>query len=327
MAGKFNLNALLNSASKAAIPEDQEPDRRLLKVIPLSIHNLVPSKDNFYSVDDIAELKDSIEMFGIKQNLLVKPLEDGRYRLISGHRRRLAAMALVNDGYSEYEYVPCAIEPSADELLERLLLITTNATIRQLSDWEKIEQVREMRALLEEYRKNNDLPGHTRDIIAQALSTSPTSIGRMEAIDRNLSPEFKEELKDGNLNISTAYELSGLPSEKQREALEEYKDKGGLSINDVKQKKSSQEDQVQKPGREPLQNTEPLYERPQTQPEDLSKAASPEVNSRQSIYDAFKTMTIEDMATFIAHQMISNFEWDMNPGDIYRWLKKPMPLE
>jgi hypothetical protein len=41
----------------------------------------------------------------------------------------------------EYEYVPCAIEPGKDEILERLLLITTNATVRQLSDMGKVEQV------------------------------------------------------------------------------------------------------------------------------------------------------------------------------------------
>jgi ParB family chromosome partitioning protein len=46
----------------------------------------------------------------------------------------------------------------------------------------------------------------------------------MDAIENNLSPEFKEEFKEGGLNMSTAYELSGLPEEEQTKAFEEYQE-------------------------------------------------------------------------------------------------------
>ncbi len=191
---KFNLNQLLNEKSLSGAEEEPARRKQFYKVMPLSVYDLVPSKDNFYSTEQIEELKMSIEMFGVKQNLTVKPIGGGKYRIIAGHRRRLAALALVEEGKTEFEYVPCGIETEEDEIKERLLLITTNSTARQLSDWEKIKQAEEMRALLEELRKREKLPGRMRDLIAEALKTSPAQIGRMEAISKNLTPEFIEEL-------------------------------------------------------------------------------------------------------------------------------------
>jgi ParB family chromosome partitioning protein len=98
----------------------------------------------------------------------------------------------------------------------------------------------------------------------------------MDAIEKNLSPEFKEEFKGGGINMSTAYELSGLPEEKQKEAHREYQEKGGLSINDVKQKKAA------------LQNTRPAKpakppEQPQEGSRSSKKTAIPEIKLNRAI--------------------------------------------
>ena len=76
--------------------------------------------------------------------------------------------------------------------------------------------------------------GRIREIVAQMLNTSTTQIGRMEAISNNLSQDFKEELEKGNINISTAHELSRLDEEGQQKAYEQYEEKGELHIKDVK---------------------------------------------------------------------------------------------
>ena len=51
--GKFNLNQLLNTASMAgnSAAQSEEARRLPLKVVSLNIRDLVPSKNNFYSVD------------------------------------------------------------------------------------------------------------------------------------------------------------------------------------------------------------------------------------------------------------------------------------
>ena len=83
------------------------------------------------------------------------------------------------------------------------------------------------------------MPGRLREIIADTLNTSAAQIGRLDAIGKNLIPEFQEEIKEKRLGISTAYEISGLSEERQKEALEEYREKGSFSISDARQRKES----------------------------------------------------------------------------------------
>lgn len=244
MANKFNISQLLNNTSRGVSGEGKNKveSNRPLKIVQISVHDLVPSKDNFYSMQQIEELKTAIELVGgIKQNLNVSKLENGKYKVLAGHRRRLASISLVEEGKKEYEFLPCAIEASAEDeelnqIKEELLLILTNSQ-RDKTDWDKLEEAKRLKAILERYKKKEKLSGRIRDIIAEILNTSPTQIGRMDAISNNLTQDFKEELKEEKINMSTAYELSGLEEQNQIEVFEEYKEKGSLTIKDVKQKK------------------------------------------------------------------------------------------
>lgn len=254
MAG-FNLNDLLNGKSKGAAVQTQEQavagpaeQENTFEVAMLDVEDLMPSKDNFYSTENIEELVVSIELAGgIEQNLVVKPEAHGKYEVIAGHRRRLAALKLVAEGKEEYRKVPCRIKKESDEIKDRLALILTNSTARQLTDWEKVQQAKELKEVLTQYKEalqeeNKDKPkeervrmGRIREIVAQMLNTSTTQVGRMEAIDNNLSGDFKQELEKGNIGISTAHELSRLSEEEQADAYKQYEEKGELHIKDVKQ--------------------------------------------------------------------------------------------
>lgn len=251
---KFDLKTLLSE--KSLVKEEELSEKgsvKAFKVISLSVHDLIPSGDNFYSVEGIKELKESIELFGgVKQNLIVKRLEDGKYKVIAGHKRRLASLALVEEGKNEFEFVPCIIEEEAGNIAERLLLIMTNSTARQLTDYEKSRQAEELKELLIEYKKQEKIPGRIRDLVAEILGTSAAQVGRMEAISKNLTDEFKEEWKENKVNMSTAYELSGMPEEKQVEAYEQYKENGGITINEVKaMKKENKAEPLQEEKEEP----------------------------------------------------------------------------
>ena len=246
----FDLNSLLNTKSKGAAVQAEGPaqeEENAFSVVMLDVEDLMPSKDNFYSTENIDELAAAIELSGcIEQNLVVKPEAHGKYEVIAGHRRRLAALKLVEEGKEEYRKVPCRIKKESDEIRDRLSLIFTNATARQLTDWEKVKQAEELKEVLTEYKKalqeeNKVKPkeereriGRIREIVAQMLNTSTTQVGRMEAISNNLSQEFKGELEKGNINISTAHELSRLDEEGQKKAYEQYEEKGELHIKDVK---------------------------------------------------------------------------------------------
>ena len=252
--GRFNLNQILSDTSKAAAGGGgAKPRPSESRYEKLSVFDLVPSEDNFYSMREIGELKAAIEIAGkVLQNLVVVPLGDGKYKVIAGHRRRLASIELVNDGKPEYEFVPCVIEPTEEaadeqEIRDGLDLIVTNSQ-REKTAWDKIEEVRYLREVLEKAKtkprfvellrrivektfEDGELQTDgTRDFIAKVLHTSTTQIGRYDTIIRHLSPEFTEELKADRINLSTAYELAGLPAENQNAAFQEYRLTGAISI-------------------------------------------------------------------------------------------------
>lgn len=244
--GKFNLNDLLNAASLQASeteqPNQQEQGERV-RMQYISAYDLVASEDNFYSITEIDELKTAIELAGkVMQNLTVTPLPNGKYKVLSGHRRRLAVLSLMEEGKMQYEFVPCGVESAGQEepeirnLQEQLLLIAANSQ-RVKTDWDKIEEVGRMHELLERLGRTQKLPGRKREIIAQALHTSSAQIGRIDAIRKHLSPELTQELKDQRINLSTAYELSGLSPEEQQTAFKEHQQNGKITLHDAKQKK------------------------------------------------------------------------------------------
>ncbi|NFO41975.1 chromosome partitioning protein ParB, partial [Clostridium botulinum] len=213
---KFNMLDLLNNNSKDSKINNIEKSIKF-RTSQIDIDDLVPSEENFYSTkeEDLKELKDSIEIFGVQQNLVVKRIENDKYEIIAGHRRYLALKKLYGEGKEQFRYAPCKVENEEDSIKDKLLLLITNSTARQLTDWEKTQQAEKLKELLVEYKKKEKLPGRVREIVADILNTSATQVARMESIAKNLTEEIKEQFKNGDLGITGAYEASKLPEEEQ----------------------------------------------------------------------------------------------------------------
>ena len=67
------------------------------KIIEIEIERLRPFKEHPFQVKDDKEmflLQESIEKYGILNPLIVRPVPDGYYEIISGHRRKHAAEKL-----------------------------------------------------------------------------------------------------------------------------------------------------------------------------------------------------------------------------------------
>jgi ParB family chromosome partitioning protein len=225
-------------------------------------------------------------MFGVTQNLTVKPIDGGKYEIISGHRRHRACEELVAEGKREYEYVPCGLQMERDAIKERILLIMTNSTMRELTDWEKMKQAEELQKHFAVLKKRDNLPGRVRDLVAEALNTSATQIARMNAISNNLAPELADEFKAGNIGVSAAYELSGLPEDKQREAATDLRAKGSLSIKDAKGK----------------QEIQPLAPPPRPEPKYYPETPSDFEEGQDNSEDAAGASEIRDFADMDAEE-------------------------
>ena len=239
----FDIMSLQKGRGQVQARSRADEGRAVLKYI--DVEDLVPSEDNFYSMSAIDELAGLIELSGgVKQPGLVVPLGGGKYKLLSGHRRRLASLQLVKQGKEAYRKMPCMVEdagreqgPEADELRaidEAILLITTNGQ-REKTDWDKVQEATRLRALLEKKRRFEKIPGETRKLIAEQLGTTPAQVGRYDSIEKHLIPTFKTWLEEEKINISVAYELSAMSEREQLTALDRARAIGrGPSIDEVK---------------------------------------------------------------------------------------------
>lgn len=251
---KFNLTELLNQRSKE-VAEPMQQGQQSEAVTSqegvsgtADIYDLIPSKGNFYSVEDVQDLKQSIELLGVLQPLLVTDKEeDGKCRIIAGHRRRLAVMQLVEEGKERFRYVPILIKPTQNAILDKLALIMANR-FREKTDWEKMTEALETEDLVLKLKETTNIPGRTRDLLAEILETSPAQVGRYKAIYNNLIPELMAEFKANNIVVSVIYEASGLPEEYQKQAAEIFRENEVLTLPDIKQLKKHYDAAQQIPG-------------------------------------------------------------------------------
>ena len=82
------------------------------RIIEMEIERLKDFRNHPFSVmddDEMLDIMDSIRRYGIPSPILVRPSEDGKYEVISGHRRKYAAKKL------GYRKVPVLIRVMDDD--------------------------------------------------------------------------------------------------------------------------------------------------------------------------------------------------------------------
>ena len=234
----FDMRNFLNAESKKDINSDWKP-------VKVNVRKLrpAPDKKNFYHAEDkeIKDIAESIELIGLQQYPVIKPVEGtDEYEVIAGHKRRLAILRLLDEGKTEYEMIPCKIE-TPDDIKNELILIFTNSTQRERTDYEKMREIERVRELLTEYQKTHELTGRRQNIIAEILGTNKTKVGTLDNINNNLIAPFVEEFAAGKISTSAANEIAGLEQDAQQALYETYKETGSLTAKDAKAVKEPQE--------------------------------------------------------------------------------------
>lgn len=253
MATGWNVMDALNNKTKAAAV-DNKPKARF-RTKDINIDQLYSNDKNFYSIPDIEQLARDIFAVGLLENLTVvhDPCDRGEYRIIAGERRWRALTLLVEQGHEEFAVASCQIKTPAEENEEMIQLIIANTyrnktTADILEEQKKLEEtlkhMKEQGLTLNGYKLDS---GRLRDVIADMMQVSSTKIAQIESINKKLIPEFTEELKNGGLTFSAAYEISKMSEDIQEDMLEHHREKG-LTYKDVKEyadeQKKAEEEQI-----------------------------------------------------------------------------------
>ena len=246
----WNVMEQLNKNAQKAAVGDETPKARF-RTKDINIKKLYSNDKNFYSVTDIEPLAQKILLVGLIENLEVvhDPCDHGEYRITAGERRWRALKLLVEQGYTDFEMVTCQIQTpaSADEEMLRLIIANDyrNKTVADILEEEKqlkdiLQRMKQEGKTVKGYKLDS---GRLRDVIAKMLQMPATKIAQIESINKHLIPEFAEELKEGRLTFSAAYEISGMNEEAQAEMLERYQE-NGLTFKEVKEIKKQQEEKA-----------------------------------------------------------------------------------
>lgn len=228
-------NISLTSYDDIFETDESRAESQLERVQNISISELVPFKDHpFKVVDDEAMLRttESIAEYGVLTPLIARPLEDGGYEIISGHRRAHAAELA---GLTE---VPVLVRQMDDDAAT-VLMVDSNL---QRENILPSERAYAYKMKLEAMKRTAGRPSkenvsqlgtqkRSDQIMAEELGESRNQIQRYIRLT-NLIPELLEMVDQKQISFNPAVELSYLAPEEQKifmQAMDEVQASPSLS--------------------------------------------------------------------------------------------------
>lgn len=234
MAGKaFNFMDLLNAQTKAEGVEEAKD----YEEIYLSPYEVKDAQENTHQkIEGIEELADNFLTVGQEQPTVLARV-NGEFRIIDGHRRNAANIFNLERGYKEYEKIKYRYKDMSEAMYE-LRLLAGNGYTQELTAYEKVRLVERTKAALIRAKEEDglEIQGKMRDLIAAMVQESGTNVARMENINNNATQAVKEQLKEGNLGLTAAYEAAKLEPEEQDDIAERAAAGENVRAKDIAEK-------------------------------------------------------------------------------------------
>ena len=212
--------------------QEQRDEEKLSKIrdIPLELIDDFP--DHPFKVrddEDMQQLVESIKERGVITPATVRQKEDGRYELISGHRRKRASEL------AGFDTLRCeVVDLNRDEAT--ILMVESNFQRSQILPSEKAFAYKMRLDAMNRQGHRTDLTcdplGHKLEgtksvmLLADKSDDSKTQIQRYVRLT-NLVPELLEFVDEGRIKMRPAVELSYLDEDCQRDVVDE------IDLNDA----------------------------------------------------------------------------------------------
>lgn len=228
MAGrKSDFTLPTNTLDELFSTQEERDDAKLSKIrdIPLELIDDFP--DHPFKVrddEDMIQLVESVKERGVITPATVRQKEDGRYELISGHRRKRACEL------AGFEALRCEVV-DLDRDAATVLMVESNYQRSQILPSEKAfaykMRLEAMNRQAGRPRKENptpvvsDLDGQrTNEILGNEVGESREQIRRYIRLT-NLVPELLDLVDEGKIKMRPAVELSYLDEDFQRAVVDE----------------------------------------------------------------------------------------------------------
>ena len=209
--------------------QEQRDEEKLSKIRDIPLTEIDDFPDHPFKVrddEDMAQHIESIKERGVITPATVRQKEDGRYELISGHRRKRACEL------AGFDTLRCeVVELNRDEAT--ILMVESNYQRSQILPSEKAYaykmRLEAMKRQAGRPSKDNLVPvgqNFSREELATQSGESQTQIQRYIRLT-NLVPELLDYVDEGRIKMRPAVELSFLDEDSQRDVVDE------IDLNDA----------------------------------------------------------------------------------------------
>ena len=205
-----------------------EQQRKEDEIINIKISDLREFKDHPFKVleddNDMEELISSVKENGVIEPIIVRPTKDGKYEIISGHRRKKACELL---GIKKIKSI--IKDMNDDEAI--INMVDSNLKREKILPSEKAFAYKMRLEAMKHQGKRNDLTSapvehklKSRDILAKEINESSEQVRRYIRLTE-LIPEILQIVDEERIGIRPAVEISYLTNEEQKMlylCIEEY---------------------------------------------------------------------------------------------------------
>ena len=220
MAAK-SAAGLLTSVDSMFTTQEERDNAQRSYVIDLPAAEISDFPDHPFKVrmdESMTEMVESVKERGVLSPVLVRPMPDGGYQMVSGHRRKFASEL------AELPTVPCIVrELTDDEAI--IIMVDSNLQRERVLPSEKAfaykMKLDAMKRQAGRPSKNNSVPvaqnfgGKTsRQILGEQVGESQDQIRRYIRLTELITP-ILDMVDSGKIAIRPAVELSYLPKEQQ----------------------------------------------------------------------------------------------------------------
>lgn len=219
-----NIN--LTSVDDLFSTEENRADAGREKVMEIALTDLFPFKDHPFKVKDdeaMADTAESIEEYGVLVPAIARPLDEGGYELIAGHRRHRASEL------AGLKTMPVIVR-NLDDDAATIIMVDSNLQRENILPSERAFAFKLKLDAIKRQGERTDLTctqlGHklnegkkSVEIVADQAGSSRNQIQRFIRLTE-LIPELLDMVDDKKIAFNPAVELSYLKPEEQRNLLE-----------------------------------------------------------------------------------------------------------
>ncbi len=209
--------------------QEQRDDEKLSKIRDIPLTEIDDFPDHPFKVrddEDMAQLVESVKERGVITPATVRQKEDGRYELISGHRRKRACEL------AGFETLRCeVVDLNRDEAT--ILMVESNYQRSQILPSEKAFAYKMRLEAMNRQGQRTDLTStpvvsklRTNETLGNEVGESREQIRRYIRLT-NLVPELLDLVDEGRMKMRPAVELSYLDEDSQRDVVDE------IDLNDA----------------------------------------------------------------------------------------------